>query len=407
MESALDKKQAFKDKLTEKIGKAKAEVIWEDAKRRLSEIEKQYPSVPKGQQMHTAFIFPAAAMYFAIKDAEGAELAYEVVSACSWDKSRKMGDKLRTMSKIPGFNELFVKLWDPISHKMFGADAGFENVFYPNQPGSFKMDIVKCPYNDYFTELGCPELTRIFCINDECTYGNIPGLDFRRTQTLGKGGEKCDFYISTDKKAVKKSVNKSVTNPMSKSVIYRGIRKDLEKRYGTKKTTTIWNYAGRCLLYLEKKYADESNQHKSFVFPAVAIYRAIEHYAPGEALDITRAYGTRIGLKLKKIISTVTAAPGMPNLIWKKMPLIAKVMSDGYELENVVVDEHHCSMDVVGCHLYDCAKRLKTPEAVQMICCMDKEYMTGIRGVDYKRTKSAAEGDDCCDYRLTDARGKY
>lgn len=75
-------------------------------------------------------------------------------------------------------------------------------------------------------------------------------------------------------------------------------------------------------------------------------------------------------------------------------------------IENVIVDEHRCFMDVVGCHLYDCAKRLKTPEAVQMICCMDKEYMTGIRGVDYKRTKSVAEGDDCCDYRLTDARGK-
>jgi hypothetical protein len=36
-----------------------------------------------------------------------------------------------------------------------------------------------------------------------------------------------------------------------------------------------------------------------------------------------------------------------------------------------------------------------------MICCMDKEYMNGFRGVGYKRTKSVAEGDDCCDYRLT------
>jgi hypothetical protein len=41
-----------------------------------------------------------------------------------------------------------------------------------------------------------------------------------------------------------------------------------------------------------------------------------------------------------------------------------------------------------------------------MICCMDKEYMTGFRGVKYTRTKSVAEGDDCCDYRLEDARKK-
>ena len=45
-------------------------------------------------------------------------------------------------------------------------------------------------------------------------------------------------------------------------------------------------------------------------------------------------------------------------------------------------------------------KHVGTPNAIQMICCMDKEYMNGFRGVDYKRTKSVAEGDDCCDYRL-------
>lgn len=39
-----------------------------------------------------------------------------------------------------------------------------------------------------------------------------------------------------------------------------------------------------------------------------------------------------------------------------------------------------------------------------MICCMDKEYMTGFRGIDYKRTKSVAEGNECCDYRLRDSR---
>ncbi len=37
---------------------------------------------------------------------------------------------------------------------------------------------------------------------------------------------------------------------------------------------------------------------------------------------------------------------------------------------------------------------------------MDKEYMTGFRGIDYQRTKSVAEGDSCCDYRLRDAREK-
>ena len=51
----------------------------------------------------------------------------------------------------------------------------------------------------YFTELGTPELTKIFCINDECTYGDIPGLEFIRHTTLGTGGDKCDFHIRVSK----------------------------------------------------------------------------------------------------------------------------------------------------------------------------------------------------------------
>ena len=83
------------------------------------------------------------------------------------------------------------------------------------------------------------------------------------------------------------------------------------------------------------------------------------------------------------------------------MDRIAAKLSDGYEIKNLKVTKEQCFMDVVSCPLYDKARELGTPEAVQMICCMDKEYMSGFRGVDYKRTKSVAEGDDCCDYRLT------
>ena len=80
---------------------------------------------------------------------------------------------------------LFVKAWDPMTRKMFGSKSGFQNVFYPKKKGEFRMDIVACPYVKYFTALGCPELTKIFCANDDRCYGNLPGLEFRRTGPLG------------------------------------------------------------------------------------------------------------------------------------------------------------------------------------------------------------------------------
>lgn len=193
-------------------------------------------------------------------------------------------------------------------------------------------------------------------------------------------------------------------NPLDRSLIYRGFRGELERKYGAERAAAIWHYAGRTLQRLEQRFPQEDDQHKAMVFPAVSLYRAIEHYAPGEALELTRGYGTRVGMKLRAVLAAVSAVPGVLELLWHYMPLIARKMSDGYQTANVVVNPHLCALDITGCLLYDCAKRLGTPQAVQMICAMDKHYMTGIRGVHYSRTRSIAEGDDCCDYRLTDTR---
>ena len=183
--------------------------------------------------------------------------------------------------------------------------------------------------------------------------------------------------------------------------IFKRFKKDLAVKYGEDKADKIWQDANAEYLKLEANEPDADKSSRSYVFPVVSIYRAVEKYAPGEALETTRAFGTKMGLQLKKTFSRITAFPGIPTLMWKNMDKIAAKMSEGYDIKNLIIEKDKCFMDVTGCPLYDKAKALGTPEAVQMICCMDKEYMTGFRGVDYKRTKSVAEGDDCCDYRLT------
>lgn len=55
------------------------------------------------------------------------------------------------------------------------------------------MDITTCPYCRYAKSLGCPELMSVFCDSDFATYGNLPGIKFKRSQTLGTGGSYCDF----------------------------------------------------------------------------------------------------------------------------------------------------------------------------------------------------------------------
>ena len=67
---------------------------------------------------------------------------------------------------------------------------------------------------------------------------------------------------------------------LDKSFVYKRFKKDLTAKYGEKKALDIWNTAQTELEGLEREYPDE--EKKSFVFPAVAIYRAIDQYAPGE-----------------------------------------------------------------------------------------------------------------------------
>ena len=192
----LDKKTGIKRALRETAGANTAEEIWNRAKEILMDIEAKYKDLPEGMRMHASFIFPAAAVQLAAKEITGDEkVGWQAIASHSWAKSEKTGKALQNLAKIPGFQKFFIRVWDPVSKKFFGSESGFENVFYPKKKGEYRMDIIRCPYHTLFTELQVPELTQIFCINDEYSYGHIPGLKFERTTTLGTGGEKCDFCI--------------------------------------------------------------------------------------------------------------------------------------------------------------------------------------------------------------------
>lgn len=194
-EKILQNKAVFKREMDSIIPGEQSDELWKKAAVRLDSIMNQYVSLPKGVQMHTERIFPAAAIYLTAKDAVGEEKAYHIIEDAAVHGCEEIAKKLQKLMKIPGMRDLFVTVWDPMTKKMFGEKSGFQNRFYPKKKGEYRMDITACPYHRYFTELGCPELTKIYCENDERTYGNLPGLKFERTGTLGKGAACCDFFI--------------------------------------------------------------------------------------------------------------------------------------------------------------------------------------------------------------------
>ena len=192
----MKKKGRFKAEIDRRLPKAQSDALWQKATDRLAALLEQYSSLSDGVRFYTENkIFPAAAIYLTLKESIGQDDAYRVMEDATFKTADAAAKKLSALLRLPSMQSLFVKMWDPLTRKMFGEKSGFQNVFYPKKKGEYRMDVVSCPYNRYFTELGCPELTKISCGADDHVYGDLPGLKFERTTTIGRGGERCDFCI--------------------------------------------------------------------------------------------------------------------------------------------------------------------------------------------------------------------
>jgi len=192
----LKAKQAVKEEMDRQFPQSLSDDLWNKAEIRLDGILQKYSTLSGGVRTHTDhYIFPAAAIYLTLCGATSRENAYAVIENAAIRNSTEVGRKLAKLMKFPGMKHFFVWFWHPMVKKLFGPDSGFRNVFYPKKKGEYRMDVIACPYCRYFTELGCPELTKIFCANDERCYGNLPGLEFKRNGTLGTGANRCDFYL--------------------------------------------------------------------------------------------------------------------------------------------------------------------------------------------------------------------
>ena len=122
-----------------------------------------------------------------------------------------------------------------------------------------------------------------------------------------------------------------------------------------------------------------------------------------------RAYGTRIGERIAGIVHVITSIPGVSKLIWKKAPQLMRSSSSpkkGYTRRIVSETADLVGVDILSCPLHDAAVKIGVPEAVLLVCAMDKAYMSGFKYIRYTRSTSVAEGDSCCDYRLSFDKNK-
>lgn len=78
---------------------------------------------------------------------------------------------------------------------MTREEAGFETRVHESTSKRFRFDVIKCPYCKFCNDLGCQELTKTFCLSDDCIYSRLRGIAYRRSGILGRGNNRCDFDL--------------------------------------------------------------------------------------------------------------------------------------------------------------------------------------------------------------------
>ncbi|MBQ8554902.1 MAG: L-2-amino-thiazoline-4-carboxylic acid hydrolase [Clostridia bacterium] len=149
---------------------------------------------------HLEQLLPMIAFYESLRTVTGSrEQALAFMDQWAFIEVEKMMKIARTVMK-PGLYRLVPTVCGWMLDRLFGEKAGFA---YRPVPGGrkFSVDMTRCPYVDTCARYGCPELTQFACRADDVTYGTLhPRLIWARTQTLGMGGECCDFRLHVKEK---------------------------------------------------------------------------------------------------------------------------------------------------------------------------------------------------------------
>lgn len=186
---------AYRSAVKQKLGEENARLVIFQAEQRLKEIENENRDLTKSARFHTKSIFPRIALYQTLQKWMPKEQAFEMIRDRIWENCTGTGEKFSKITEHRILRMPFLTVFALITKKLFGSSAGFQQVFMTGTSRDLRFDITRCPYNDFFTRYGCPELTCVSCKADELSYGNLPGIVFSRTETLGCGGTRCDFHI--------------------------------------------------------------------------------------------------------------------------------------------------------------------------------------------------------------------
>lgn len=155
--------------------------------------DRPYFSHPALRQHLEKHILPGLALYQVLKEETGdATLAQARVGLLLDAEARQSYRSIQPLSKLPLFFPVF-RLATRLMMAYNFPPAGWEIEWVRDDAQAIAFNIKSCIYLKVLTVYAAPELTPIFCHSDDAAMEGFDSLVFERTNTLGRGGEMCDF----------------------------------------------------------------------------------------------------------------------------------------------------------------------------------------------------------------------
>ena len=187
--------------LRNKLGKEQTDVIVDAAVALCNDLCEKYQGLSPKEKLHTErMIFPRAAIYLQMTKYIPREEAIRLIEGSVRIGVEPDRKRLHMATKIPFVRPLFFQIFHKMIGTAFSGEAGFRFEEIEYDSGHYRVDVLQCPYAKYCALLGCKELTGTFCLSDDRVYGDMCGITFERKGTIGRGGDKCDFYFYSDRR---------------------------------------------------------------------------------------------------------------------------------------------------------------------------------------------------------------
>ncbi len=181
-----------------RFGNKQGAALFLQQKNRLSRLLDNMAPKSKSQlKTLKKFILPYIALYqVLIENLNDINNAQKILDEYIIYKSNQLSRFYHIAELLPFFFSIF----RIVTVNTMKADS-WNSTFDRNDSCVIQFTVTKCLWYDTCKDLGCPEICELFCNGDDTRFGSMKKITFKRSKTLGKGGDCCDFHFINNQKS--------------------------------------------------------------------------------------------------------------------------------------------------------------------------------------------------------------